>query len=176
MEKLSKSIFCVYKGDFLVNSGRVLAFDFGVNHIGVACGNENTFTAEALQALKANNGIPNEQELDVLFAKWSPDYIVVGLPVNMDGSSQEMTNRARKFGRRLMSRFILPVYFKDERLSSADAKDEIFRYQGGYRSLAKNKGRIDATAARIILEGFFDLGGRSGNFVCEEPKFAQKKK
>lgn len=149
--------------------GRVLAFDFGVNHIGVAVGNEEIGSAQALTALKARDGIPNEQEVAALFNEWQPEFIVVGFPINMDGTEELMTKRARKFGHRLMSKFKLPVYFKDERLSSAAAKEEIFNYQGGYRSLVKNKGRIDATAAKVILEGFFEDGGRSADFACSFP-------
>lgn len=150
--------------------GRVLAFDFGVNHIGVAVGNEEIGSAQALKAVKARDGIPNEVELDALFKEWRPDFLVVGYPMNMDGSEELMGKRARKFGKRLMNKYKLPVYFKDERLSSAAAKEEIFNYQGGYRSLVKNKGRIDATAAKLILEGFFEVGGRSApDFDCSFP-------
>ncbi len=150
--------------------GRVLAFDFGLNHIGVAVGNETTYSAQPLKALKAQDGKPNEQELDAIIKEWQPEYLVVGFPLNMDGSDEQMSKRARKFGRRLMSKYELCVYFKDERLSSAAAKEEIFNYQGGYRALVKNKGRIDATAAKVILEGFFDDGGRAGEFECCDPK------
>lgn len=149
--------------------GRVLAFDFGVNHIGVAVGNEEIGSAQALTALKARDGIPNEQEVAALFAEWQPEFIVVGFPLNMDGSEELMGKRARKFGHRLMSKYKVPVYFKDERLSSAAAKEEIFNYQGGYRSLVKNKGRIDATAAKVILQGFFEDGGRQAGFDCSFP-------
>lgn len=153
-----------------MSSGRVLAFDFGIHHIGVASGNETVGSVQALQSLKANNGIPSEREVEDLFSEWQPDYIVVGLPVNMDGTADpQMTPRARKFGHRLMSRYGLRVYFKDERLSSVQAKDEIFSHQGGYRALVRNKGRIDATAARIILEGFFDMGGRSSECAFSDP-------
>lgn len=155
-----------------VTVGRVLAFDFGLGHIGVAVGNESLGTAQALEALEAVNGVPKfPQQVEDLFAQWQPDYIVVGYPLNMDGSDEFMGKRARKFGRRLMSAFKVRVYFKDERLTSTAAREEIFNYQGGFRALVKNKGkgRIDSTSARMILEGFFDLGGRDSEIEYSDP-------
>lgn len=150
--------------------GRVLAFDFGLGHIGVAVGNESLGTAQALKALEAVNGVPKfPKDLEALFGEWQPEYVVVGFPLNMDGSNEEMGNKARKFGRRLMSAYKIRVYFKDERLTSTAAREEIFEYQGGYRALAKNKGRVDSTAARLILEGFFDLGGRDSDVEYIDP-------
>ena len=90
--------------------GRVLAFDFGLNHIGVAVGSEELMTAQALTALKASNGVPNEKALSDLFAQWQPEFCVVGLPINMDGSDEFMTTRATKFGSRLATTFGVPVY------------------------------------------------------------------
>lgn len=152
-----------------MSSGRVLAFDFGLNHIGVAVGTESLCSAQALTAIKAQNGIPNEQQMEAVFKEWQPDYLVVGMPLNMDGSNEVMTNRAKKFGRRLMTKYGIRVYFKDERLSSVEAKDEIFNYHGGYRTLVKNKGKIDATAAKIILESFFEAGGSAAGFDYSDP-------
>lgn len=155
-----------------VTVGRVLAFDFGLGHIGVAVGNESLRTAQALDALAAINGIPKfPQQVQDLFLQWQPEYIVVGYPLNMDGSDELMGKRARKFGRRLMSAFKLRVYFKDERLTSTAAREEIFNYQGGYRALMNNKGkgRIDSTSARMILEGFFDSGGRNSDIEYIDP-------
>lgn len=155
------------------DKGRVLAFDFGINHIGVAVGNEEVGSAQSLNALKAQNGTPNENDVAALFKEWRPEYIVVGMPMNMDGTPELMGRRARKFGHRLMSKFKIPVYFKDERLTSTAAKEQIFNYQGGYRALVKDKGRIDAVAAKLILEGFFDAGGRQASFDVSFPTFAK---
>lgn len=138
---------------------RVLAFDFGLNHVGVASGNDELMSAQPLTALNASNGVVAESALMALFKEWQPAYVVVGLPFNMDGSSEFMTMRARKFAERLVGLYGVPACLKDERLSSVEAKADIFEHHGGYRALVKNKGKIDATAARIILESFFDEGG-----------------
>ena len=131
----------------------VLAFDFGTISIGVAVGTELTGTASMLPALKAVNGIPNAEELDRLFAEWKPDIIVVGLPLNMDGTYQDVTYKAKKFGNRTAARYNLQVVFKDERLSTKTAREHIFG-QHGYRGLSK--GKVDSMSAVVILEGYFE--------------------
>lgn len=134
---------------------RILAFDFGTGHIGVAVGNSELGTSQELKAIRAKDGIPDENALKALFDEWSPKLIVVGLPLNMDGSEQEMTRRARKFGNRTADKFRLPVCFVDERLTTADAKAEIFN-AGGFRALVKDKGHIDSISAVKILEQYFE--------------------
>ena len=76
----------------------VLCFDFGINHIGAAVGNTVTKSANPLKEIRAKDGIPNEQELLKTVKDWQPSVFVVGLPLNMDGTEQLMTKRARKFG------------------------------------------------------------------------------
>jgi len=77
----------------------------------------------------------------------------VGLPLNMDGSEQQLTLDAKKFGNRLANKYQLNVEFQDERLTTADAKERLFA-QGGYRNLKKDN--IDAESARLIIESFFE--------------------
>ena len=100
----------------------VLGFDFGKKYIGVAVGQELTGSASPLGSIKAKDGIPNEMELAKFINEWQPDYLVVGLPLNMDGSVQQLTHDAKKFGNRLANKFALKVEFQDERLTTADAK------------------------------------------------------
>ena len=82
-------------------------------------------SATPLEAVKARDGIPNADQINALFKEWQPSYIVVGYPINMDGTKEELTFKARKFGNRLADKFKLKVYFKDERLTTADAKGSI---------------------------------------------------
>ncbi|MDD6318886.1 MAG: Holliday junction resolvase RuvX [Succinatimonas hippei] len=136
----------------------ILGFDFGTGHIGVCCGSIASGTASPLGAIRARDGIPDKGALKRVMDEWKPEICVVGLPLNMDGSEQEMTRRARRFGNRLANDFKVKVVFEDERLSSAEAKDEIFA-RGGFRALKKGKERIDSASACIILEQY--LGKRS---------------
>ncbi len=130
----------------------ILCFDFGSKSIGTAIGQSITQTATPLQDLKAKDGIPNWDEIKQLIAEWQPDLLLVGLPLNMDGSESEMTQRARKFANRLHGRFGLPIELADERLSSFEAKGEIIQ-QTGSRDFKQH--HIDSLAAQIILEGWF---------------------
>ncbi|QPG06269.1 Holliday junction resolvase RuvX [Salinimonas marina] len=126
----------------------VLAFDFGTKSIGVAVGQEITGTASPLAALKATDGIPDWEKVGQLFKDWTPDLAVVGLPLNMDGTEQEVTRRARKFANRLNGRFQVAIDTWDERLSTVDAKSMLFEL-GGYKKLTKEK--IDSVSACVIF-------------------------
>lgn len=130
-----------------------IAFDYGVKSIGVAVGQKITGTASPLSALKANDGIPNWQTIADVFAEWQPDNLLVGLPLNMDGSEQEITQRARKFANRLHGRFGLTVHTHDERLSTVDAKARLFEL-GGFKKLTKEK--VDSVSACLIYESWVD--------------------
>jgi putative Holliday junction resolvase len=135
-----------------VGQRTVLGFDFGKKYIGVAVGQELTGSASPLGSVKAKDGIPNEQELTKFINEWQPDFLVVGLPLNMDGTEQQLTRDAKKFGNRLSNKFAIKVEFQDERLTTADAKERLFA-QGGYRNLKKDN--IDAESARLIIESYF---------------------
>ena len=128
-------------------SGTLLAFDFGTKSIGVAVGQRITGTARPLPAIKAQDGTPD----------WSleSEMILIGLPLNMDGTEQPLTARARKFANRIHGRFGVEVKLHDERLSTVEARSGLFE-QGGYRAL--NKGKVDSASAVIILESYFEQG------------------
>lgn len=134
-------------------SQTVLAFDFGTNSIGCAVGQSITGTAQGLSAFKAQDGIPNWEQIGKVIAQWQPDLLVVGLPLNMDGTEQPLTQRAKKFANRLNGRFNLPVELQDERLTTVEAKSEIFA-RGGFKAL--KKGKVDAISACLILESWFE--------------------
>lgn len=136
-----------------VGQRTVIGFDFGKKYIGVAVGQEITGSASPLGSIKANDGIPNWEQLTHYLKEWLPDIIVIGLPLNMDGSEQQLTLDAKKFGSRIAGRFGLPIEFQDERLTTADAKERLFA-QGGYRNLKKDN--IDAVSAALIIESFFE--------------------
>ncbi len=127
----------------------VLAFDYGLKQIGVAVGNTLLGTTRSVAVLRARDGIPDWAALEALVAEWQPDLLVVGDPLNMDGSVSELANRARKFGRRLHGRLGLPVAMTDERLSSFEAKQEQRQrgHRGDYKAVP-----VDSHAAELILQ------------------------
>lgn len=130
----------------------VLGFDFGTTRIGVAIGQSITGTAQPLDPLKAKEGIPNWDEITRIVEEWKPDAFVVGLPLDMDGSENEMCQRARKFAKRLHGRFNLPYHMMDERLSSYEAKGQVIA-RGGNRNFKENS--VDGLAAQMIVETWF---------------------
>jgi len=130
----------------------LLSFDFGTTRIGIAVGQEITMTATPLPPIKARDGIPNWETIETLVKEWQPDGFVVGLPLNMDGTENEMCQRTRKFANRLHGRYNKPSYMMDERLSSYEAKGEVIR-SGGNRDFKANS--VDGIAAQMILESWF---------------------
>ena len=131
----------------------LLAFDFGTSQIGVAVGQTLTNTANPLTVLKARDGIPNWQQIEQLLSEWQPDQLLVGLPLNMDGSESEFCQRARKFARRLHGRFGIPVGMMDERLTTFAAKEQ--QQSQGKRPTSYRQQPVDDLAAVIILESWF---------------------
>ena len=130
----------------------VMAFDFGTGSIGVAVGTGLTAEGQALQALRARDGIPDWHQIEQLLQQWQPQLLVVGLPLNMDGSDSEMSQRARKFGNRLHGRYGLPVAMQDERLTTREAKSRA-RAEGHRGNYAENP--IDSLAAQAILQDWY---------------------
>jgi len=136
-----------------------MAFDFGLRRIGVATGQEMLGTGEPLALLPARDGIPDWEQVRALLDEWRPDLVLVGLPLNMDGSENDMCARARKFGKRLHGRFHYPVEMVDERLTSYEAKGAVIA-AGGSRDFGRHG--VDDRAAVLILETWFreqDNGG-----------------
>ncbi|MFZ6045903.1 Holliday junction resolvase RuvX [Pseudomonas sp. CR3202] len=129
----------------------LLGFDYGTRQIGVAVGQAVTGQARELKVLKAQNGVPDWQHVEALIREWQPDAIVVGLPLNMDGTPSEMSARAEKFARRLNGRFNLPVFTHDERLTTFEAKGQ--RMAQGQRDGYRDR-PVDALAAALLLEGW----------------------
>jgi len=130
----------------------LMSFDFGLRKIGVAVGQQLTQTASALPELPAKEGKPQWDTLTALIQEWQPDAFVVGLPLNEDGTENELTKRAKKFGNRLHGRYGLPLFTVNEHLSSYDARDQIRQYSG---RAAKSGRYIDSIAAVLILETWF---------------------
>jgi putative Holliday junction resolvase len=133
----------------MTNSQRtVMAFDYGLSQIGVAIGNCMLATTQPLAVISAKDGQPQWQVLDDLIKEWRPDILIVGDPLNMDGTASEFSVRAHKFARRLHGRLGLEVALVDERLSSFEAKHN--SREQGHRGDYKRQ-PVDSLAAELIL-------------------------
>ncbi|MCK7598816.1 Holliday junction resolvase RuvX [Microbulbifer sp. CAU 1566] len=133
-----------------------LAFDFGTSSIGVAYGQSLTGSARELDPLPAKDGKPDWDRVQRVVDEWQPKVLLVGLPLNMDGSESEFGARARKFSQRLHGRLGLPVELVDERLSTRAAKEEA-RDRGHKGNYATQP--VDSIAARIFLEDWLRQHG-----------------
>lgn len=134
-------------------SGTVLCFDLGLKKTGVASGELEIGVAHPLTTISANSRPARFSAIDRLIAEWHPGLLVVGLPLHPDGSEHEMTRAARNFAAELEARYALPVFLHDERYTSAVVEDEM-RTDG--HGMAKSRHSVDALAAQLILQGFFD--------------------
>ena len=126
-----------------------MAFDFGEKRIGVAIGETLLGEARALATVAETASDRRFAAIGKLITEWQPQRLVVGLPRHIDDAEHEFAARCERFARQLEGRFHLPVDLADERYSSALAEAVI----GDKR---KHKARLDAEAAAIILQAWFN--------------------
>lgn len=144
-----------------------IGFDFSSRKIGVATGQSITSTATALITVKSVDGQPDWTKISDIMKQWSPDALIVGLPLDMDGQEQKTTIAARHFGNALVKRFKLPLYYMDERLTSREAS-HLLGYDGhtsprrqstiGRKVKKSNRHgeNIDSKAAELILQSWLN--------------------
>ncbi|MES9855001.1 MAG: Holliday junction resolvase RuvX [Sedimenticola sp.] len=125
--------------------GCLLGFDYGTAKIGIATGQTVTSSATPLTTLRAINQKPNWEVISQLIEEWQPEALVVGLPLDLDGSDAQIADKARRFARQLEGRYHLPVHMADERLTSMEARRH-------FDKPPKNIEALDAVAAKLILE------------------------
>jgi putative Holliday junction resolvase len=134
-------------------TGTVLAFDFGEKRIGVAVGETILKVAHPLTTINAEENEVKFTQIGSIVQEWRPSLLVVGLPLHMDGEAHLLTQLSKKFAQRLEGRFNLPVIMVDERLSSAEATQNL--NAAGIKGI-KQKAMLDAVAAQSILQSYFD--------------------
>ena len=134
----------------------VLAFDYGLRRIGVACGDTVSRSASTLKTVPAEPKGPRWASIASMIHEWQPGFAVVGLPYNVDGSENDMTIAARGFGAELTRRFGVEVVMVDERYSSLEAEARLqSARESGLRRRRVAKSDVDAAAACVILERWF---------------------
>jgi putative Holliday junction resolvase len=134
-------------------SGSVLAFDFGLKRIGVALGETLLGQARPLTVIEGEANALRFARIDQLVQEWQPRHLVVGLPSAVDGSEHDMTRRCRRFAAQLEERYRLAVSLIDERFSSTEAERRLAEQGHDWRA---RKQQVDAIAAQIILQDYFD--------------------
>ena len=105
------------------HNGYVVAIDFGLKYLGIAASSRLIPRPFGITTLLAQSGkLKDWSKLEEILIEYKPHTILVGLPLNMDGSESEMSEMAKAFGESLSSHTSIPVEFVDERLSSWEVK------------------------------------------------------
>lgn len=132
----------------------LLGIDYGQKRIGLAVGQTLTATANPLKVIGNNKDTVNQ--LQQIIDEWHIDCIVMGLPLTMDGEEQTFTRQVKNFAKKLRHLTQLPVVFSDERLSSYEAERGFQQQRQQQTRKAKHKHNLDAEAAAIILQSWFN--------------------
>lgn len=134
----------------------VLGFDYGTRRIGIAVGQRLTGSASGIAVVSNHGNHADWRAIERTIHDWAPDLLVVGLPLDLDGSEQPMSAAARGFARTLARRFDLPVVLHDERLTSIEAAHRFAAARRGGQRRARDSARLDAVAAEILVESWFE--------------------
>jgi putative Holliday junction resolvase len=131
---------------------RIIGIDHGTRRIGVAIGDTETGMAFAREAIQRRSLDHDLALVGELCTTEGVERVVIGLPLNMDGSEGSQVELVRAFGDRLAG-IGLAVDYEDERLSSWEAGEQL---AGAGRTVRRGSGELDSTAARVILQQYLD--------------------
>lgn len=138
-----------------MNSGTIMAFDYGSKRIGVAIGQQLSASSRPLDTVAVRQNKPDWDHISRLLNEWQPDLLLIGLPLTEDGGEQEMSTAARRFANRLNGRYQLPVELVDERFSSIEAEEIIVEARrNGRLKKSKVKQAVDQIAAKLIIQSW----------------------
>lgn len=132
---------------------RVAALDVGDARIGVAVSDDLGISARGIGTVRRHGGDRDLDALARLLEPHEPERIVVGLPLNMDGTEGRQAARVRAFGQRLAARLAVTVEYWDERLTTFEAEEALRRANVPAR---KRRALVDQTAAAVILRSYLD--------------------
>lgn len=104
-----------------------IGLDYGQKCIGVAIGQTTSYTASPLQVIANKQTLPDWETLDALVEYWKPLGFVIGLPLNMDGTTQPITQEAEQFAQTIKRRYKKDIYFIDESLTTREARLQAYK-------------------------------------------------
>ena len=133
---------------------RTLGIDFGSVRIGFAISDLLGITAQGLETLSYKNEKQIMAHMQDLIREKDIGIIVVGLPLNMNGSRGPIAEKCEAFGSKLKEIFKLPVVFWDERLTTVAAEKQMIEFD---ISRSKRRKAIDRMAAQIMLQSYLDM-------------------
>jgi putative Holliday junction resolvase len=133
---------------------RIMGIDYGEKRIGVAVSDPMGWTAQGLEVItKVNSREDAVKSVLELAEEYETELIVVGLPINMNGSHGPGAEKARKFASRLAEVSQIPVELWDERLTTMEAEKVLI---SANMRRSKRRKVIDKVAAVLILQGYLD--------------------
>lgn len=130
---------------------RIAALDVGDARIGVAVSDELEITARGIGVVRRVGGKRDLEALRAILVPYTPERLVVGLPLNMDGTEGRQATRVRAFAARVAAHLGLPVEFWDERLTTWAAEHVLAEAEVGRH---RRREVVDQVAAAIILQGY----------------------
>jgi putative holliday junction resolvase len=137
----------------LGKEARLLGIDLGEKTIGLALSDVGRSIAAPLETIRRTRFTPDAERIRALAARFHIGAVVVGLPLNMDGSEGPRAQATRAFARNLKPLLGLPVVFWDERLSTAAVTRTLLEADA---SRARRGALVDKMAAAYILQGVLD--------------------
>lgn len=130
---------------------KVLAVDYGERRTGVAVSDEIGITAQGLETIEVEDESEIPSRVANIARETGAETIVVGLPLNMNGTESEKSRKVREFGALLAEETSLPVVFRDERMTSKQAQRVMHELK---KKTFKNKPMIDRISATLILQEY----------------------
>jgi|TARA_S200000501_G_scaffold44828_1_gene36322 putative Holliday junction resolvase len=127
---------------------QIVAFDFGTKKIGVAVGQTATYTSSPLQVILNKDDKVNWNEINTLLNEWKPELIIVGKPLNMDGTDSEIMKQVERFYQKLKKIYDTNFEYIDERLTTFEARQILED---------TNINNVDANAAKILIDNWFEM-------------------
>lgn len=140
----------------LPRDGRLIGLDLGTKTIGLALSDIGRGIATPMDTIRRKKFTIDAEQLLGICGKQSVGGIVLGLPLNMDGSEGPRAQATRAFARNLSQKTELPITYWDERLSTAAVTRTLLEADS---SRAKRADVVDKMAAAFILQGFLDRLG-----------------
>ena len=129
---------------------RLVGIDYGRKRVGVAMSDPLALTVQGQPTLVVSGFEDTLDQLIAFLSAYDVGTIVMGLPLNMDGSRGGMAEEVERLGSELSERSGISVRYWDERLSSQQAK-QILKVEGKRR---KTRGKVDQLAAAVMLESY----------------------
>ena len=133
---------------------RLLGLDVGTKTVGLALSDPSLTVASPLQTIRRTKFTRDAEELEAIISEHGVGGLVVGLPLNMDGSEGRACQSVRQFADNLLARNDMPIAFHDERLSTAAVERMLVKEADMTRQ--RRAKVVDKAAAAYILQGALD--------------------